>query len=53
MQQTVAVGVSFPKKVLSAIDKQRRDVARSRFILRLVESGLENMKKNATKLEDS
>jgi metal-responsive CopG/Arc/MetJ family transcriptional regulator len=52
MQNTIAIGVSLPRRILSTIDEERRDVSRSRFVLRLLESGLENMKKNSTELED-
>jgi hypothetical protein len=36
MQQTIAVGISLPKKIMSQIDSERGDVSRSRF-LRLIE----------------
>jgi hypothetical protein len=37
MQQTIAVGISLPKKIMSQIDSERGDVSRSRFLLRLIE----------------
>jgi hypothetical protein len=37
MQETIAVGISLPKKIMSQIDSERGDVSRSRFLLRLIE----------------
>jgi hypothetical protein len=37
MQNTIGVGVSMPKNIVSKIDAERGDVPRSRFLLRLLE----------------
>lgn len=37
MQNTIGVGVSMSKNILSKIDAERGDVPRSRFLLRLLE----------------
>ena len=37
MQESIAVGISLPKKIMSQIDSERGDVSRSRFLLRLIE----------------
>jgi hypothetical protein len=37
MQYTIAVGISFPKKIMAKIDSERGDIPRSRFLLRLLE----------------
>lgn len=36
-KQYIPVGISFPKGILERIDKERGDVSRSRFILRILE----------------
>ena len=37
MQESIAVGISLPKKIMSKIDSERGDISRSRFLLRLNE----------------
>jgi metal-responsive CopG/Arc/MetJ family transcriptional regulator len=37
IQESIAVGISLPKKIMSQIDSERGDVSRSRFLLRLIE----------------
>lgn len=37
MQQSIAVGISLPKEIMSKIDSERGDVPRSRYLLRIVE----------------
>jgi hypothetical protein len=37
MQNTIGVGVSMPKNIVSKIDAERGDVPRSRYLLRLLE----------------
>ncbi len=37
MQQTISVGISFPKKIIEQIDIDRKDVPRSRYLLRMLE----------------
>ncbi len=37
MAKTISVGISFPKKVIEQIDTDRKDIPRSRYLLRLIE----------------
>lgn len=37
MQQTISVGISFPREIIRLIDKERKDVPRSRYLLRILE----------------
>ena len=37
MQNSISVGISLPKKIMSQIDVERGDVSRSRFLLRMIE----------------
>ena len=37
MLNSVSVGISLPEQIVKKIDKDRGDVSRSRFLLRLVE----------------
>jgi hypothetical protein len=37
MRQSVPIGISLPKKIMSDIDSKRGDISRSRFLLRLIE----------------
>jgi hypothetical protein len=37
MQESIAVGISLPRKLMSQIDSERGDISRSRFLLRLIE----------------
>lgn len=39
---TNRLGITLPGDVIEKIDSQKRDVARSRYILRLIESSLEH-----------
>ena len=45
MQQSIAVGISLPRKIVERIDKDRQDVPRSRYVLRLLENSY--LKKNS------
>jgi metal-responsive CopG/Arc/MetJ family transcriptional regulator len=40
MQNYIAIGISLPKEILTRIDTKRGDVARSRYLLRLIENAL-------------
>jgi metal-responsive CopG/Arc/MetJ family transcriptional regulator len=54
MQNKIATGISFPKKMIRTIDKERGDVSRSRFVLRLLEQVYEEKKqKNGLGREDN
>ena len=44
-----SIGISLPENVIEKIDTQRGDVARSRFILRLIESSLQQQNKGVQK----
>lgn len=37
MQANIAVGISFPTKIIDQIDRDRGDISRSRFVLRMIE----------------
>ncbi len=37
MANTISVGISLPKKMIEQIDKDRKDIPRSRYLLRLLE----------------
>jgi hypothetical protein len=37
MQKTIGVGISLPKEIIRKIDKQRGDIPRSRYFLRMLE----------------
>ena len=53
MQNKIARGISFPKKMIKTIDRERGDVSRSRFILRLLEQVCEEKKqKNSVGFQD-
>jgi metal-responsive CopG/Arc/MetJ family transcriptional regulator len=53
MQNKIAMGISFPKKMIKTIDRERGDVSRSRFILRLLEQVYEEKKqKNGVGSQD-
>ena len=45
VKNVVAVSVSLPPHLIKRIDKERVDVSRSKFVLRLLEKALENSKK--------
>ena len=42
-KNAIPVGISFPKELLERIDEMRGDVARSRFILRMIEKYYSDM----------
>lgn len=42
----ISVGISFPKGLLEKIDRDRRDISRSRFVLRLIENLYKTNQKN-------
>jgi hypothetical protein len=44
MVKNIPVGISFPKKILKQIDKDREDVSRSRYLLKIVENSLDSYK---------
>lgn len=46
MTKAVSVEISYPKEVLTKIDSERRDVPRSRYLLRLVESAVQSEEKH-------
>jgi hypothetical protein len=37
MQNTICVGLSLPKEILKKIDKERQDISRSKYVLRIIE----------------
>ncbi len=37
MQNTICVGISLPKEILEKIDKERQDIPRSKYFLRIIE----------------
>jgi len=37
MQYSIAVGISFPMKIIDKIDRDRGDISRSRYVLRMIE----------------
>jgi metal-responsive CopG/Arc/MetJ family transcriptional regulator len=45
-----AVGISFPRELLEKIDRERGDVSRSRFILRMLEEHYDSGKGGGAKL---
>jgi hypothetical protein len=46
MQNSISVGISFPKKVIEKIDSERGDISRSKYLLRIIERiGMENVEK--------
>lgn len=48
----ISVGISFPKGLLEKIDRDRQDISRSRFVLRLIENLYHTNEKNK-KIGDS
>jgi metal-responsive CopG/Arc/MetJ family transcriptional regulator len=40
MEKYIGIGISLPKQILSRIDTKRGDVARSRYLLRVIENAL-------------
>ena len=37
MQESIPVGISLPKEIMTKIDQDRGDISRSRYVLRLLE----------------
>ena len=53
MQKKIAMGISFPKRMIRSIDKERGDVSRSCFVLKLPEQVYEEKKqKNGVGSQD-
>ena len=53
MQNKIGTGISFPKKIIKTIDRERGDVSRSRFVLRLLEQVYkEKDQKNSVGFQD-
>ena len=49
MQKSIAVGISFPKRIMTRIDVERGDIPRSKYILRIIQKNyafLEDLNKN-------
>ncbi len=44
MVNSIPVGISIPKNILEQIDKERKDVSRSRYLLRILERSHINQK---------
>jgi hypothetical protein len=44
MVKSIPVGVSIPENILEQIDKDRKDVSRSRYLLRVLERSYSNQK---------
>ncbi len=42
----ISVGISFPKGLLEKIDRDRQDISRSRYVLRLIENLYQTNEKN-------
>jgi metal-responsive CopG/Arc/MetJ family transcriptional regulator len=54
MQNKIAMGISFPKKMIKNIDRERGDISRSRFVLRLLEQAYEEKRqKNSVGSQDN
>ena len=46
-KSTISVGISFPIEILKKIDKEREDIPRSQYVLRIIERAyLQNWKEN-------
>lgn len=44
MVNSIPVGISIPKNILEQIDSDRKDVSRSRYLLRILERSYNNQK---------
>jgi metal-responsive CopG/Arc/MetJ family transcriptional regulator len=44
MVKSIPVGISIPENILEQIDKDRKDVPRSRYLLRVLERSYSNQK---------
>ena len=54
MQNTICVGLSLPKEILKKIDKERQDIPRSKYVLRIIERlYLQDCKENKNCCYDS
>ncbi|HSF49947.1 MAG TPA: hypothetical protein VLA74_04225 [Nitrososphaeraceae archaeon] len=42
----IPIGISLPSKIVDALDEKRKDVSRSRYILRLLENHIVNKNNN-------
>ena len=40
MQRMIAVGISMDKEILAQIDKERGDISRSKYLLKMLRTGL-------------
>jgi hypothetical protein len=40
LQKYIPIGISLPKEILTMIDTKRGDIARSRYLLRVIENAL-------------
>lgn len=45
MQSSIAVGISLPRDIITKIDRERGDISRSRYLLRIVQRVYESMSK--------
>lgn len=46
MAEIIPIGISLPKIVIAEIDSKRKDVPRSRFLLRILEKSLQEIVKD-------
>ena len=54
MHNTICVGLSLPKEILKKIDKERQDIPRSKYVLRIIERlYLQDCKENKNCCYDS
>jgi len=49
---SIPIGISLPSKIVDAVDKKRKDVSRSRYILRILENHIVNKNNNKASFED-
>ena len=42
MGSSFPIGISLPKEIIEKVDKDRKDIPRSRYILRLIEKGTQS-----------
>ena len=45
-EKYIPIGISLPNKIVDAVDKKRKDVTRSRYILRILEKDILSNDKN-------
>lgn len=48
----IPIGISLPSKIVDAVDEKRKDVSRSRYILRILENHIVNKNNNKASFED-